>query len=88
MDRRLFFMVTILCLTLGFGAGCANNRFGCLGGSCGGQRRGGGGMGSGGSIAGHSEVETAPWITVEGSVVSADAEALVVSTVDGETVVG
>lgn len=58
-----------------------------LGGSWDGQRRGGGGMGSGGSIAGHSEVETASYITVEGSVVSADAEALVVSTADGETVV-
>ena len=58
-----------------------------LGGSWGGQRRGGGGMSSGGSIAGHSEVETASWITVEGSVVSADAEALVVSTPEGETVV-
>jgi len=58
-----------------------------LGGSRGGQRRGGGGMSSGGSIAGHSEVETASWITVEGSVVSADTEALVVSTADGETVV-
>jgi hypothetical protein len=58
-----------------------------LGGSWGGQRRGGGGVSSGGSIAGHSEVETASWITVEGSVVSADAEALVVSTADGETVV-
>ena len=58
-----------------------------LGGSWGGQRRGGGWMGSGGSIAGHSEVETASWITVEGSVVNADAEALVVSTADGETVV-
>jgi hypothetical protein len=58
-----------------------------LGGSWGGQRRGGGWMSSGGSIAGHSEAETASWITVEGSVVSADAEALVVSTVDGETVV-
>jgi len=58
-----------------------------MGGSWGGQRRGGGGMNSGGSIAGHSEVETASWITVEGSVVSADAEALVLSTGDGETVV-
>jgi hypothetical protein len=58
-----------------------------LGGSWDGQRRGGGGMGSGGSIAGHSESETASWITVEGSIVSADAEALVVSTADGETVV-
>ena len=58
-----------------------------LGGSWGGQRRGGGGMSSGGSIAGHSEVETASYITVEGSVVSADVEALVVSTADGETVV-
>lgn len=56
-------------------------------GSQSGQRRGGGGRNSGGSIAGHSEVEAASWITVEGSVVSADAEALVVSTVDGETVV-
>ena len=58
-----------------------------MGGSWGGQRRGGGGMNSGDSIAGHSEVETASWITVEGSIVSADAEALVVSTADGETVV-
>jgi hypothetical protein len=58
-----------------------------LGGSLGGQRRGGGGRNSGDSIAGHSEAETASWITVEGSVVSADAEALVVSTADGETVV-
>jgi hypothetical protein len=45
MDRRLFFMVTILCLTLGFGAGCANNRFGCLGRSCGGGSCDGGGCG-------------------------------------------
>ncbi len=52
-----------------------------------GQRRGGGGRNSDDSIAGHSEAETASWITVEGSVVSADAEALVVSTADGETVV-
>jgi len=58
-----------------------------LGGSLGGQRRGGGGRNSDDSIAGHSEAETASWITVEGSVVSADAEALVVSTADGETVV-
>ncbi len=58
-----------------------------LGGSWGGQRRGGGGMSSGGSIASHSVVETASWIIVEGSVVSADVEALVVSTADGETVV-
>jgi len=58
-----------------------------LGGSWGGQRRGGGGGGGGGSIAGHSEAETASWITVVGSVVSADAEALVVSTAAGETVV-
>ncbi len=58
-----------------------------MGGSWGGQRRGGGGMNSGGSTAGHSEAETASWITVEGSVVSAGVEALVVSTADGETVV-
>ncbi|MFC2055154.1 hypothetical protein ACFLV7_12810 [Chloroflexota bacterium] len=57
------------------------------GGSWGGQRRGGGSRNSGGSIAGHSEAETASWITVEGSVLSADAEALVVSTADGETIV-
>jgi len=58
-----------------------------LGGSWGGQRLGEGGRNSGGSIAGHSEVETASLITVEGSVLSADAEALVVNTADGETVV-
>ena len=45
MDRRLFFMVIILCLTLGFGAGCAKDRFGCLGSSCGGGSCGGGACG-------------------------------------------
>lgn len=41
MDRRLFSIAIILCLTLGFGAGCAKNRLGCLGGSCGGSSCGG-----------------------------------------------
>ena len=45
MDRRLVFLVTILCLTLGFSGGCAKSGLGCLGGSCGGGSCGGGACG-------------------------------------------